>query len=360
MANSYGGYTPNNMLGGAGSTTPSSLGVGGGKVMSPGDPRYPFLKYGYRTEAAAIAAGWKPTAAEIGAGYTPSTTDGTSTGTGAIETGNTTVDQLIAEYQKAYAEAKAENETRYQESLGLLEGQGETGKSDIRKSYAANQGSIYSNLVSRGLSGTTILPTMQTGNVESMNSDLARLQESINAQKLGVIQGREDTYPDQSALLNLIQTLGAYQNAGSVYTPMGTFGKAGANQGTPSTIGTGTLPALTQNPGTQAVNTSKPASTTTSGTTGTNLLNLSGSGLLSGLANVQNQTMNQSLADWFSSYSSPQLQSLYSNLLPETSQSSQSSYSFTPSNAATNPNYSSLQLMNLYDQIDNPYSYLYQ
>jgi hypothetical protein len=132
-----------------------------------------------------------------------------------------TYQTLIDEYQTAYDEAKKSNEDRYQQSLDLVENAGVSTKADIAKNYAANQGNIYSNLTSRGLTGTTILPTMIQGNTEAQTADTLKAQESINAQKLGVVQGRVDTYPE--SILSLIQALGgATTSAGKVSQPKST------------------------------------------------------------------------------------------------------------------------------------------
>jgi hypothetical protein len=138
--------------------------------------------------------------------------------------------QLMSEYQRAYNEARQANEERYKQLLtgyqsryddamnylGMMSNQSEK---DIRSQYqsAANQGA--QDLMSRGLSGSTIAPTMRQGYMRQMDAELQRNRDAQIQQRLGyqtalskdrldVIERREDTYPSWDQLAQLALGVG--------------------------------------------------------------------------------------------------------------------------------------------------------
>lgn len=182
---------------------------------------------------------------------------------------------LSDEYQRAQDEAKAENERRYQDILQgytdvtsdsagrwadtmagldkryearlketqkLLKNAGASEAADIRQGWANRESQGMSDLVSRGLTGTTIRPTMQMGYQREMNADLGRLRDRLRdqqanvygtmtgqqigtaqqvgmtgasaadqwaANRLGFMENRTDSYPDYNQLAALENGLGA-------------------------------------------------------------------------------------------------------------------------------------------------------
>ena len=82
--------------------------------------------------------------------------------------------------------AMAQYEQRLAESMRMLEGLGKQQKKDLRQRYQAREGAGMQDMVSRGLTGTTILPTMRMGYQREHESELGRLDESLRQQRLGV------------------------------------------------------------------------------------------------------------------------------------------------------------------------------
>lgn len=138
--------------------------------------------------------------------------------------------RLMDEYQKAYDEARAANEARYADILkgyqgrygsvmGMFEGMGDQARRDIRRDYTNLMGAGQQDLVSRGLTGTTILPTMRMGYEREMQGALGRHEEQLRRERLGYEAGlsadtlgfmerRTDTYPDYAMMANLAMAYG--------------------------------------------------------------------------------------------------------------------------------------------------------
>jgi hypothetical protein len=147
-----------------------------------------------------------------------------------------TLQDLIDEYQSAYDEAKASNESRYgeiktgydtmlSEQMKNLEGSGAQEKQDIENTWEGKESQGMQDLVSQGMYASTIKPTMSMGYTSAKNADLSSLnQRLLNAKtsiygdiaqnKLNFMNSREDTYPDYNQLLTLAQMQGQ-TNAGT-------------------------------------------------------------------------------------------------------------------------------------------------
>ncbi len=141
-------------------------------------------------------------------------------------------EKLYADWQKSYNEAKQANETRYdailkgyddlaEKSLAQLEGYGEAEKSTTRKDYSNILSKINQQMVNTGLFSSTVAPAAAIQNERSLQEALAAINErlqgqkvgittSLGQEKLGVMERREDTYPDiQSYYQLLLQAGGA-------------------------------------------------------------------------------------------------------------------------------------------------------
>lgn len=136
------------------------------------------------------------------------------------------VRRLMAAYEQANAQAKAANEARYQQILGgyndrmsdvmtLWEKLGAQEGADIRQRWQKTANQQQQDFVRRGLVGTSVLPSMRAGVTTNMNADLARLAESLTAQRASALTGltgdrlafmerREDEYPDYTQMLSLL------------------------------------------------------------------------------------------------------------------------------------------------------------
>lgn len=128
--------------------------------------------------------------------------------------------------QQAWDEAKRTNLERYAEILkgyqgregdvmGLIGGIGAQRGADIRQDWGNQQAQGMQGLVSSGLTGTTIKPTMQMGYQRGMQGDLNRLAENMAQMKgqylsnlrgdtLQFMERRTDEYPNMPQDLALI------------------------------------------------------------------------------------------------------------------------------------------------------------
>ena len=132
--------------------------------------------------------------------------------------------------QKAYDEAKAINESRYNEILGgyrarqddamnMVANLGTAEKDAIRRSYGKERSRMMQGLLDSGNLSTTVMPSVSLQNNEAKNRSLADVNERLTKQKIGLQTGlsgdklsfmerREDAYPDQSYYLDLLKQAG--------------------------------------------------------------------------------------------------------------------------------------------------------
>jgi len=132
---------------------------------------------------------------------------------------------IAGQYQKALDEAKAANEERYGEikggyqerydtAMGDLEGLGAQQRKDLGKQYSDERAKTRSYLSARGLSGTTLAPTMEQGSIGKEQESMTRLNEALKRErlgyqtglsgdKLGFMERREDVGPDMGMLSQL-------------------------------------------------------------------------------------------------------------------------------------------------------------
>jgi hypothetical protein len=196
-------------------------------------------------------------------------------------------EKLAQSYLDQINAANAKNEERYDQGLGLAIGArdrnmeriaalGAQGSADIREDYDKAGKAAYSDLVGRGLAGSTVTSAVAGNNLKEQTKSLARHQDYITRQQIDTdaglsrniqdfIERRNDVAPDVNQLIALSQGLGQGNNGmGYGYNPQtqGLYQTGGSgmlaygqpNQllaGTPST-GTGmgndmrTLPAQQQ------------------------------------------------------------------------------------------------------------------
>lgn len=116
--------------------------------------------------------------------------------------------QLVESYNRAYQEARQANESRYQQMLGIADQTTGQRAADIRSAYGNQQAGMMQNLARLGMANTTVAPTMQLGVAREREASLNRLADEMQGTKLGIIERREDKYPDAGMLAGLFQTAG--------------------------------------------------------------------------------------------------------------------------------------------------------
>jgi len=131
---------------------------------------------------------------------------GSNVNTGAIGAG---LSSLIGNYNRAYQEAKTANEQRYQQALGILNQNTGQRFSDIRSDSGNERASIFQRLARSGLGGSSVGNVESAGVTRRMNEELNRTSDALAAQKVGLIERRQDPYPDQGSLAELVMGIGS-------------------------------------------------------------------------------------------------------------------------------------------------------
>lgn len=111
----------------------------------------------------------------------------------------------VSAYNKAFAEAKLGNETRYQQLLDIANSTTTQRAKDIGVDYGQREADSMQNLRRLGMGNTTIAPTLGMGFGRQKNAALDRLADQMQGTKLGIIERRTDAYPDLASLMSLGQ-----------------------------------------------------------------------------------------------------------------------------------------------------------
>ena len=114
---------------------------------------------------------------------------------------------VVDQYNKAFAEAKAANEAKYKQALGLTDQVSGQQAADIRSQYTNQRSSALQNLARSGMSGTTVGATLSKGIAGDEQSALNRLSDQLLQQKLGVMQGFEYKSPESAVPTALINAM---------------------------------------------------------------------------------------------------------------------------------------------------------
>ena len=141
--------------------------------------------------------------------------------------------RLFQEFEKARQEGLQANKDRFQEILGgfrerlstalsNLEGLGEQGAADINRSFDEFSANQKQDLISRGLSASTVAPVVagvtereRQGALGNLNDRLRQQRLSTEAQLQGDVLGfserREDLFPSFQDVAGLAQNIGQQQ-----------------------------------------------------------------------------------------------------------------------------------------------------
>jgi len=133
----------------------------------------------------------------------------------AAESASKGLSGLVNEYNKSFAEAKAANENRYQQMLSIADTTTTQQQADIGTQYAQTEAKGMQNLQKLGMANTTLGSNLKQGVQREKSASLNRLADTMQGTKLGIIQGREDEYPDASLITSLASQLGSLGTAGT-------------------------------------------------------------------------------------------------------------------------------------------------
>lgn len=145
--------------------------------------------------------------------------------------------QLMDQLTASQAEAKAANEQRYSEILGLydkrygdvmsnISGMGTQARKDIGQRARERQANMSQQMLGRGLLGSTVAATTEAVTAREAENEYGRLEEAIRQQTTGLMERmqkekmdfmerRTDTGPDMNAYANLLSSLGAAVGGGA-------------------------------------------------------------------------------------------------------------------------------------------------
>lgn len=121
---------------------------------------------------------------------------------------------LVSQYNQAYGAARSANEARYQQLLDIANQTTRQRATDIRADYARQGADIRQQLARQGMAGTTVAPTMGLGVQRKQQSALNRLADQMQQTKLGIIERRQDEYPDLGSLQSIIAGVGSQYGGG--------------------------------------------------------------------------------------------------------------------------------------------------
>ena len=168
-----------------------------------------------------------------GTGVAPS--GGTvAAGAGTAGTGtpdrNALAQQILSQLETGTTEANEANEQRYQDILNLMEGVGTQGGEDIDQRTKERLAELGQQMVTSGLSGTSVPFAGQALIEREQGAEKRRLAEQVALMKTGVMERRYDEGPDTALYANLLGELG-YAEGGGVTGGVGTSGVGGTAGG---------------------------------------------------------------------------------------------------------------------------------
>lgn len=117
--------------------------------------------------------------------------------------------KLINEQQEAMDEAKRQTEERFQRALTNLEDVGVQERADIGTRFDSSRSAVNQSLVNSGLSGTTVLPSMQRGVERERTAANRRLSTDLAREENQLLASRNDIPPDLGRFMQLLLQQGA-------------------------------------------------------------------------------------------------------------------------------------------------------
>jgi hypothetical protein len=126
---------------------------------------------------------------------------------------------LVNSYNQAFGAAKAANEQRYQQMLGIADQTTGQRMADIRGDYEGQRADVMQNLARLGMANTTVAPTMATGIEREKQASLNRAADQLQGTKLGIMERRTDEYPNANIITSLFSMLGQGVGGGGVQSP---------------------------------------------------------------------------------------------------------------------------------------------
>lgn len=111
---------------------------------------------------------------------------------------------ILGKYNEAYGEARASNESRYNQLLGITDATTGQRLNDITSAYDQQQADAQQRLIGLGMGNTTIAPTLGMGFEREKQASLNRAADEMQQTKLGIIERRDDMFPDLASLQGVL------------------------------------------------------------------------------------------------------------------------------------------------------------
>lgn len=130
------------------------------------------------------------------------------------------LESLVNNYNTAYGEARAANESRYQQMLGIANQTTNQRAADITSDYAKQSASAMQNLARLGMANTTIGTTTNAGITRNKQSALNNLADTMQQTKLGILDKMKTAEPDATSLQSIIAGIGGSYGGGQGLSAM--------------------------------------------------------------------------------------------------------------------------------------------
>lgn len=96
---------------------------------------------------------------------------------------------LLNQYNQSYNAAKAQNEAKYNQQLGLVNQVSGQQRADTIAATQRQQSDAMQNLAKLGMANTTVAPSLTAGIQRQGQGALNNLSDQLTREKLGVMQG---------------------------------------------------------------------------------------------------------------------------------------------------------------------------
>ena len=117
------------------------------------------------------------------------------------------MESLVGSYNQAYGAAKAANEQRYQEMLGIADTTVDQRSADIYSRAGEQRADMMQQLARLGMS-KDIGASLGTGIEREARSAVDRSKQELQGTRLRIMERRTDAYPDLGALASVFQSIG--------------------------------------------------------------------------------------------------------------------------------------------------------
>jgi hypothetical protein len=107
---------------------------------------------------------------------------------------------LVNQYNRAFAQAKSQNEQRFEQMMGIANATTQQRAADIRTQGQQRIGDIRQRLARSGLGGSSVGNVEEEGIARSTSSQLNTLADAMQQTKLGILQQQQPAYPDLATL----------------------------------------------------------------------------------------------------------------------------------------------------------------